>query len=34
MAQIITTTILAALCVVCTVILEKDIKELAEEMSN
>lgn len=34
MAQIITTAIFVALCVVCTVILAKDIKTLAEEMSS
>ena len=34
MAQIITTTIFAAMCVVCTVILAKDIKALVEEMNN
>lgn len=34
MAQIITTAIFAALCVVGTIILAKDIKALAEEMSN
>ena len=34
MAQMITTTIFAAMCVVCTVILAKDIKALTEEMSK
>ena len=34
MAQIITTAVLAVMCVVCTVILAKDIQAIAEEMSN
>jgi hypothetical protein len=33
MAQIIITIVLAVLCVVCTVIIAKDIKAIAEEMS-
>ena len=33
MTQVIITVVLAALCVVCTVIVAKDIKAIAEEMS-
>lgn len=34
MAQIILTATLSALCVVCTIIIGKDIKVIAKEMSN
>lgn len=34
MAQVIITAVLGVLCIVCTVIVGKDIKAIADEMSN